>query len=76
MSAVVSGHRSQLKAISQAWLSDGATSFSIWADGEPLIGWPKGADFSTPAMKAAVRLNGVDIGNICISGLGTPTAEE
>lgn len=53
----------------------GASAFSVWSGDRPLIGWPKGVNLENPAMRAEVRLNGTEIGEICVSGKGTPDAE-
>ncbi|NJM04963.1 PP2C family protein-serine/threonine phosphatase [Candidatus Gracilibacteria bacterium] len=40
LSVVVSSHHNQLTAIADVWLSEGASSFSIWQRGQLLRSWP------------------------------------
>ena len=75
LAAVVAAQRSQFKAMAEAWLSSGAKSFSIWADGNMLKCWPVGIAAETTAIRAPIRLNGVDIGDLRVAGVGTSAAE-
>lgn len=76
LSAVISGQRSQFKSMADAWITTGAKSFSVWAEGTQLAVWPKGVDGIKPSMRAPVRVNGADVGELWVEGLGTPAAEK
>ena len=75
LAAVVAAQRSQFKSMADAWLSSGAKSFSVWADGNMLKCWPAGVGAETVAIRAPIRLNGVDIGDLRVAGIGTSAAE-
>ncbi|MFK7804100.1 MAG: PP2C family protein-serine/threonine phosphatase [Anaerolineae bacterium] len=76
LSAVISGQRNQFRSLAEAWLAAGATTFSVWAEESQLAIWPKSASNITPSMRAPIRLNGADIGELWVEGLGTPAAEQ
>lgn len=76
LSTVISGQRSQFKSLADAWLTTGATSLSVWADGSRLAVWPKGTEDINPTMRAPIRLNGGDVGELCVEGVGNPAAEK
>ncbi len=76
LSTVISGQRSQFRSLADAWMTTGATSLSVWANGSRLAAWPKGTEEITPSMKAPIRLNGGDVGELWVEGIGTPAAEK
>ncbi len=75
LAAVVSAQRSQFSAMAEAWLASGATTFSIWAEGTLLGCWPQASFAGPPSMKAAIQVNGREIGEIQVAGLSGPAAE-
>lgn len=76
LATVITGQRSQFRSLADAWLTSGATTFSVWAEGARLAVWPKEAEHIKPSMKAPIRLSGGEIGELWIEGLGTPAAEK
>lgn len=76
LSTVITGQRNQFKSLADAWITAGATTFSIWAEGSRLAAWPKEAENIKPSMKAPIRLSGGDIGELWVEGTGTPAAEK
>ncbi|MFT7586942.1 MAG: sigma-B regulation protein RsbU (phosphoserine phosphatase) [Cellvibrionaceae bacterium] len=76
LSTVITGQRNQFQTLAEAWMMAGATTFSVWAEGSQLAVWPKGAEGIKPSMKAPIRLNGGNIGELRVEGTGNPAAEK
>ncbi len=76
ISTVISGQRSQFRSLADAWQTAGATSLSVWANGARLAAWPKGVIDITPSMSAPIRINGEDVGELVVDGVGNPAAEK
>ena len=76
LSTVISGQRSQFRSLADAWQTAGATSLSVWANGSRLAAWPKGVIDITPSMSAPIRINGGDVGELVVDGIGNPAAEK
>ena len=41
LSSLLDARREQFASLAHAWLTSGAGSFSVWADGQPLMTWPR-----------------------------------
>lgn len=74
MKELIQKHQEQLELIAEAWLSNGATSFSVWFNGELLEKWRNGAAESAEVISAPIGLNGSSQAKISVSGVNTESA--
>ena len=47
----------QFNILANAWLASGASAFSVWADGAPLISWPAKTDLETDFVIVEISMN-------------------
>ncbi len=74
LTQLVFTHRSQIAALADVWLRAGAHSFSVWADGKPLVVWPADAAIGEPDLRAAVPSPTGPSGELRVTGLTGPEA--
>lgn len=77
LSEVLASQRAEFTALANAWLLEGATSYSIWADHHPLAHWPAK---NLPAAQAddlvaPITLGEMAVGELRLAGLSGPVAQ-
>lgn len=72
ISAVLAQHYHQFSSMARAWLSAGASSFSVWQHDQLLAAWPD-PDAPQPAsLEAPIAIEERVLGRLSVSGLGGP----
>lgn len=79
LSNILATQRSEFATLAKAWLSTGATTFSVWYQGQVLASWPENilkecnveVNGSEPNyICATIEIAGIDHGELRVSGLG------
>lgn len=66
---LISAHRAQLATLADAWLQNGAHSFSLWANGKRLAAWPPTASAGQADLRAEVMSGDQLLGELHVTGL-------
>ena len=68
-------HIPEFKVLADAWLSSGATSFAIWADGKPIRSWSGCPEMAGGrSISAPIYLNGGLLAELHVGGLDSQAA--
>ena len=76
LDSILLAHRAQLTALANDWLASGATSFAMWSDDAPIEVWPAHPAEQTNYLTEPIWINGQMVGELRVTGVDTPTAQE
>ncbi|MFZ0544101.1 MAG: SpoIIE family protein phosphatase [Candidatus Promineifilaceae bacterium] len=69
-------NHAQFNDLACSWLDLGAEAFSIWFANSMLACWPEKARSVEPTMLAPILHNSVEIGELRVTGIDSPTAQK
>ena len=75
LDSLITMHRSQLALLAEAWLSAGASSFSVWNEQRMLAIWPRNVAADTTTLEAPIEIASTIVGSLHVSGVFGNVAE-
>ena len=65
LSEILANHQTHFAAAAQAWLSAGATTFSIWDNDKLVACWPNGVEPNRQGVMVPIEVKHKKCGEIC-----------
>jgi sigma-B regulation protein RsbU (phosphoserine phosphatase) len=75
LSTILTLQRRQFNSLAKAWLTAGATTFSVWENGHPIAHWPDGVQTEETDLTAVILVGEMILGEIRVTGLNGPEAQ-